>query len=198
MSVYAARGSSKPLIKHHEPRDKSRISSLFIYVTQICVTEIYDMEIPRPTSLFAVVRDRLRLRHYSPRTEKSYIWWMRRYIRFCGGRHPRGLGATEITTFLTHLAVDMKVSASTQNQALQALLFLYRHVLEIELPLINEAVRVTRPRRLPVVLTRDEVRLVLQQLQGSSRLVVGLLYGGGPAAQRSTRAAGERPGSRPT
>ncbi len=97
------------------------------------------METSRPTSLFAVVlRDRLRLRHYSLRTEKSYLWWMRRYIRFCGGRHPRGLGAAEITTFLTHLAVDMKVSASTQNQALQALLFLYRHVLEIELPLINE------------------------------------------------------------
>jgi integron integrase len=146
---------------------------------QIRVTEIYDMETSRPTSLFAVVRDRLRLRHYSLRTEKSYIWWMRRYIRFFGGRHPRGMGAAEITTFLTHLAVDMKVSASTQNQALQALLFLYRHVLEIELPLINEVVRATRPRRLPVVLTRDEVRLVLQQLQGSSRLVVGLLYGGG-------------------
>jgi integron integrase len=104
---------------------------------------------------------------------------MRRYIRFCGGRHPRELGAAEITTFLTHLAVDMKVSASTQNQALQALLFLYRHVLGIELPFINEIVRASRPRRLPVVLTRDEIRRVLQQLQGSSRLVVGLLYGGG-------------------
>jgi integron integrase len=146
---------------------------------QIGVTEIYVMSTPQPTSLFAVVRDRIRLRHYSLRTEKSYIWWMRRYIRFCGGRHPREMGATEITTFLTHLAVDMKVSASTQNQALQALLFLYRHVLEIELPLINEIVRASRPRRLPVVLTRDEVRRVLQQLQGSSRLVVGLLYGGG-------------------
>jgi integron integrase len=137
------------------------------------------METSKPTSLFAVVRDRLRLRHYSLRTEKSYIWWMRRYIRFCGGRHPRELGVTEITTFLTHLAVDMKVSASTQNQALQALLFLYRGVLDIELPLIDQAVRATRPRRLPVVLTRDEVRRVLSQLQGSSRLIVGLLYGSG-------------------
>jgi integron integrase len=104
---------------------------------------------------------------------------MRRYIRFCGGRHPRELGVNEITTFLTHLAVDMKVSASTQNQALQALLFLYRNVLEVELPLIDQAVRANRPRRLPVVLTRDEVRRVLSELQGSSRLIVGLLYGSG-------------------
>lgn len=137
------------------------------------------MDPSRPVSLFAVVRERLRLRHYSLRTEKSYIWWMRRYIRFCGGRHPRSLGATEITTFLTHLAVDNKVAASTQNQALQALLFLYRNVLEIELPLIDQVVRATRPRRLPVVLTREEVRSVLAQLKGSSRLVVGLLYGSG-------------------
>ena len=126
-----------------------------------------------------MVRERIRLLHYSLRTENSYIWWMRRYIRFCGGRHPRELGAPEITTFLTHLAVDMKVSASTQHQALQALLFLYRKVLEIELPLIDQAVRATRPRKLPVVLTREEVRRVLSQLQGSSRLVVGLLYGSG-------------------
>jgi integron integrase len=133
----------------------------------------------KPVSLFAVVRERLRLRHYSLRTEKSYIWWMRRYIRFCGGRHPRSLGATEVTTFLTHLAVDLQVSASTQNQALQALLFLYRNVLEVELPLIDQVVRATRPRRLPVVLTREEVGSVLAQLHGSSRLVVGLLYGSG-------------------
>ena len=137
------------------------------------------MDPSRPLTLFTVVRERLRLRHYSLRTEKSYIWWMRRYIRFCGGRHPRALGAAEITTFLTHLAVDMKVSASTQNQALQALLFLYRHVLEVELPLIDQIVRASRPRRLPVVLTREEVRRVLAQLQGGARLIVGLLYGGG-------------------
>jgi integron integrase len=137
------------------------------------------MDPSKPLSLFAVVRERIRLRHYSLRTEKSYIWWMRRYIRFCGGRHPRELGASEITTFLTHLAADMKVSASTQNQALQALLFLYRQVLQIELPPIDQAVRATRPRRLPVVLTREEVRRVLSQLKGSSRLVVGLLYGSG-------------------
>lgn len=137
------------------------------------------METPRPLTLFAVVRERMRLRHYSVRTEQSYIWWMRRYLRFCGGRHPRELGATEITTFLTHLAVDLKVAAATQNQALQALLFLYRDVLEIQLPLLDQVVRATRPHRLPVVLTRDEVRRVFANLRGSSRLVVGLLYGSG-------------------
>lgn len=137
------------------------------------------METSRPLTLFAVARDRMRVRHYSLRTEKSYIWWMRRYIRFCGGRHPREMGANEVTTFLTHLAADLKVSASTQNQALQALLFLYRDVLTMELPKIDQMVRATRPRRLPVVLSRDEVRRVFQNLQGSSRLVVGLLYGSG-------------------
>jgi integron integrase len=133
----------------------------------------------KPLTLFAVMRDRIRLRHYSLRTEQSYIWWVRRFIRFCGGRHPRTLGPAEITTFLTHLAVDLKVSASTQNQALQALLFLYRDVLEITLPMIDQIVRATRPRRLPVVLTREEVRRVLAQLNGSSRLIAGLLYGSG-------------------
>jgi len=133
----------------------------------------------KPLSLFSVARERMRLRHYSLRTEKSYIWWMRRYINFCGRRHPRELGATEVSTFLTHLAVDLKVSASTQNQALQALLFLYREVLGIELPLLNQVVRATRPKRLPVVLTRAEVRRVFQNLQGASRLIVGLLYGSG-------------------
>jgi integron integrase len=135
--------------------------------------------LPDFASLMSAVRDRMRLRHYSLRTERSYIGWMRRYLLFCGERHPRELGATEITTFLTHLAVDQKVAAPTQNQALQALLFLYRQVLGIDLPLIDQMVRATRPRRLPVVLTREEVRRVLANLQGGSRLVVGLLYGSG-------------------
>jgi len=134
---------------------------------------------PSKPSLFTVVRDRMRLRHYSPRTEQSYIWWMRRFIRFCGNRHPRELGVREITIFLTHLAVDLKVAASTQNQALQALLFLYRQVLGMELPLIDRLPRADRPRRLPVVLTRAEVRRVLCELRGSSRLIVSLLYGSG-------------------
>jgi integron integrase len=100
-------------------------------------------------------------------------------MRFCGRRHPRGLGAQEITTFLTHLAVDLKVSASTQNQALAALVFLYREVLQLDLPLLNKVVRADKPRHLPVVLTHAEIRRVFAELSGRSRLVVGLLYGSG-------------------
>jgi integron integrase len=133
----------------------------------------------RPLTLLGAVRDTIRLKHYSLRTEKTYIGWVRRYLRFCGGRHPRTLGVPEVTTFLTHLALDLKVSAATQNQALQALLFLYRDVLQIDLPNISDAVRATKPRRLPVVLTHDEVRRVFTHLGGRTRLVVGLLYGGG-------------------
>jgi integron integrase len=133
----------------------------------------------RPLTLLGAVRDTIRLKHYSLRTEKTYIGWVRRYLRFCGGRHPRTLGVPEVTTFLTHLALDLKVSAATQNQALQALLFLYRDVLQIDLPNISDAVRATKPRKLPVVLTHDEVRRVFTHLSGRTRLVVGLLYGGG-------------------
>src|SRR5690606_9404623 len=113
------------------------------------------MQAPSPPTLFGAVREQIRLRHYSLRTEDTYIEWIRRYVRFCGGRHPRELGASEITTFLTHLAVDLKVAASTQNVALQALLFLYRDVLTIELPRLDQIVRASRPHRLPVVLTRE-------------------------------------------
>jgi integron integrase len=133
----------------------------------------------RPQSLFSALRDAARVRHYSLRTEKTYIAWIRRYIRFCGGRHPRTLGAVEISTFLTHLAVDLKVSASSQNQALQALLFLYREVFQIDLPRVDSIVRADKPRHLPVVLAHDEIRKVFANLQGRARLVVGLLYGSG-------------------
>lgn len=132
-----------------------------------------------PRTLFGAVREQIRLRHYSLRTEKTYIDWIRRFIHFCGGRHPRELGSTEITTFLTHLAVDLNVAASTQNQALQALLFLYRDVLVLDLPHLSEVVRANRPARLPVVLSRDEVHRIFMHLQGTSRLIVGLLYGSG-------------------
>jgi len=133
----------------------------------------------KPLTLLGAVREQIRLRHYSLRTEQTYIGWIRRYIRFCGGRHPRELGVDAMTTFLTHLAVDLKVAAATQNVALQSLLFLYRDVLAIDLPFLDQMVRATKPRRLPVVLTHDEVRRVFQQLGGKSRLVVGLLYGSG-------------------
>jgi integron integrase len=137
------------------------------------------MSISRPPTVVDVVRDAIRIRHYSLRTEQTYIGWIRRYINFCGRRHPRNLGAVEITTFLTHLAVDRKVSASTQNQALQSLIFLYREVLQMDLPDIAEVVRASKPTHLPTVLTREEVQRVFSHLEGRSRLIVGLLYGGG-------------------
>src|SRR5688500_20345601 len=92
-----------------------------------------DMEV-KPLRLLEVVRLRIRARHYSLRTEKAYVFWIRRFVRFHGSRHPRGLGAADVEAFLTHLAVDTKVSSSTQNQALAAILFLYRDVLEVTLP----------------------------------------------------------------
>jgi integron integrase len=147
------------------------------------------MQTSGPLTLIGAVRESIRLRHYSLRTEKTYVGWVRRFVRFCGGRHPRSLGATEITTFLTHLAVDLKVGPSSQNQALQALLFLYRDVLQIDLPLLNQIVRADKPRRLPVVLTPEEVRKVFANLRGRTRLVVGLLYGSG---LRLTEALGIR------
>jgi integrase len=125
------------------------------------------------------VRDAIRTRHYSRRTERAYVGWIKRYIFFHGKRHPAEMGGAEVTRFLTSLAVDGRVAASTQNQALNALLFLYRVVLEQELPWLDDVIRAQRPIHLPVVLTRDEVRRVLARLDGSSRLVVLLLYGAG-------------------
>lgn len=137
------------------------------------------MKPSKPVTLIHVVRENIRLRHYSIRTEKAYVGWIRRFVRFCGQRHPRDLGATEITTFLTHLAVDLKVTASTQNQALQSLIFLYREVLQMDLPDISRVVRASKPQRLPVVLTREEVQRVFAHLEGRAKLVVGLMYGSG-------------------
>jgi site-specific recombinase XerD len=114
-----------------------------------------------PPRLLERVRAALRARHGSRRTEKAYVGWIRRYILFHGKRHPAEMGAAEITQFLSALAVQRNVAASTQNQALSALLFLYRHVLEQELPWLEDVVRARRPARLPVVLTRDEVRAVM-------------------------------------
>jgi integron integrase len=134
----------------------------------------------RPLRLFDRIRAALRARHYSRRTEEAYIAWIPRYIFFHGKRHPIDLGGPEVTAFLTSLAVDGHVAASTQNQALSAaLLFLYRDVLEVDLPWLDGVVRAKRPERLPVVLTRDEVRAVLQRLHGVPRLMACLLYGAG-------------------
>ena len=125
------------------------------------------------------VRQAARLRHMSRRTEESYTAWIRRFILFHGKRHPDELGSSEIVAFLSDLAVRQDVSASTQNQALSALLFLYRVVLGHELEGLGDAVRARRPERLPVVLSRAEVRAVLAGLSDLQRLVATLLYGGG-------------------
>lgn len=104
--------------------------------------------------LLDVVRDRIRVKHYSIRTETQYVQWIRRFILFHGKKHPRDMGAPEVEAFLTHLAVEGNVAAATQNQALSALLFLYRDVLDVELPWLDNVTRAKRPQRLPVVLTR--------------------------------------------
>lgn len=132
-----------------------------------------------PPRLLDRVRAELRLRHYSRRTEEAYLHWIVRFLRFHSCRHPREMGAAEVTASLSHLAVAERVAAATQNQALTALLFLYRQVLGIELPWLDELVRAQRPPRLPVVLSRNEVRRLLEHLQGTPRLMASLLYGAG-------------------
>jgi integron integrase len=134
---------------------------------------------PGKPRLLDQVRQACRLRHYSIRTEQAYVDWIRRFILFHAKRHPLEMGAAQINQFLTHLAVEGHVSASTQNQAFSALLFLYQKVLETDPGRIEGVIRARRPRRLPVVLTRPEVRLVLDQLSGTYRLIAQLLYGSG-------------------
>jgi integrase len=123
---------------------------------------------PKPR-LLDRVRQAISARHYSRRTEKAYVHWIKRYIVVHGKRHPAEMGVAEVTTFLTSLAVQSKVAASTQNQALRALLFLYREVLGLELPWLEDVVRAKRPGHLPVGLTREEIRAVLQHLDGVPR-----------------------------
>lgn len=133
----------------------------------------------RPLRLLERMRNRLRTRRYSPRTERAYCGWVRRFVLYHERRHPRTMGEAEIAGFLTHLATDRHVSASTQNQALQAILFLYNHVLGQPVGLIHGVERAKRPRRLPVVLSYEEVRSVLSQLSGVPRLCGVLMYGSG-------------------
>ena len=134
---------------------------------------------PGGRGLYEVSREKMRTRHLAYRTEQAYLGWIRRYVNHHHRRHPRELGPAEVEGFLTHLAVHGHVSASTQNQALQALLFLYRQVLDIDLPWLDNVTRARRPSRLPVVLTVAEVRSVLAQLDGIEWLCAGLLYGSG-------------------
>lgn len=137
------------------------------------------MEPSQPPRLLDQVRQAIRLKHYSLKTEKSYVYYIRDFILFHNKRHPKEMGADEIRTYLTHLAVRQNVAASTQNVALSALLFLYRHVLQIELPYIDNIERAKTPERVPVVFTRTEVKAILSQLDGVYYLIASLLYGSG-------------------
>jgi integron integrase len=125
------------------------------------------------------VRELIRIRHYSICTEQAYVQWIRRFILFHGKRHPRDMGGEELTAFLSHLASQRNVAASTQNQALNAILFLYRDVLKIKLPWLDNVQRAKKPQCVPVVLTRQEVRAVLGQLEGTTWLMAALIYGAG-------------------
>ena len=163
-------------------RSNGQISYPFLsagaFTAGLAVREFGQAGAPKPR-LLDRVREAIAAKHYSHRTEKAYIHWIKRYIFFHGKRHPVEMGAPEVTAFLTSLAVHENVAASTQNQALSALLFLYREVLGVELPWLDDVIRAKRPQHLPVVLTREEVRAVLQRLDGVPRLMALLLYGAG-------------------
>ena len=134
---------------------------------------------PKAPKLLDRVRETMRTSRYSPRTEAAYVDWIKRYIRFHGIRHPQEMGADEVKAFLSHLATQMNVAASTQNQAFSALLFLYQDVLKKQLPWIDDIVRASRPRKVPVVFTQEEARQVLSRMTGTPRLMAHLLYGSG-------------------
>lgn len=134
---------------------------------------------PTPPKLLDQVRDKIRVKHYSIRTETQYLQWIKRFILFHGKRHPKDMGAAEVEAFLSHLVTEGNVSASTQNQALSALLFLYREVLVIDLPWLDNVVHAKKPKRLPSVLNREEVKSVLERMDGIYGLMARLLYGTG-------------------
>lgn len=142
-------------------------------------TDMHGDDSVRSPRLLDEVRRVLRTRHYSLRTEHVYVGWIRRFILANGKRHPRDMGAAEVEQFLSRLAVQGRVAASTQNQALSALLFLYREVLGVDLPWLDGVTRARRPRRLPTVLSVDEVRRLLSAMEGRPWLVASLLYGTG-------------------
>ncbi len=133
---------------------------------------------PTPRSDDAVIEG-MRVRHYSRRTERAYVNWIRRFILFHHHHQPRELGEADVNQFLTHLAVKERVSSSTQNQALSALLFLYRHVLNREIGELRDVIRARKPKHLPVVLTKDEVKTVIGNLKGDKWLMANLMYGAG-------------------
>ena len=142
---------------------------------------------PPAPRLLHQVRARIRVKHYSIRTEETYVDWIRRFVLHFGKRHPRELGAHHVEAFLSDLAVTRRVAASTQNQAKAALLFLYREVLELELPWLEGITQARAPQRLPVVLTRAEAQAVLARMRGTHKLVAGLLYGAGLRLMEAVR-----------
>ncbi len=129
--------------------------------------------------LVEAISEVFRTEHYAYRTEETYLKWIKRFIAFYNNKHPRDLGAREVQNFLTYLAVEGRVSASSQNQALSAILFLYKKVLGIELPWMDDVTRARRPKRVPVVLTRSEVTRILSAMNGTQWLMASLLYGSG-------------------
>jgi len=147
--------------------------------TALVKGELSSMHARKEPKLLDRLGEALRSRHYSCRTEQTYCQWVKRFIYFHNVRHPSEMAEPEINAFLTNLAVKEKVSASTQNQALSALLFLYRHVLGREIGELSEVIRARKPKRLPVVLTREEVKTVIGQLKGDKWLMVSLMYGAG-------------------
>lgn len=142
---------------------------------------------PRTVRLLDQLRERVRYLHYSHSTEKAYLYWVRFYIRWHGLKHPRDMGAQEVQAFLSMLAAQRRVSSSTHNQALSALLFLYREVLAIKLPWLDDLQRPNRPRRIPSVLTRDEVARLFARLEGPESLLARLLYGTGMRLMEALR-----------
>ena len=134
---------------------------------------------PQPVRLLDAVRAEIRLRRYSYRTETAYVDWIHRFVVFHGKRHPREMGGSEVSEFLSHLARDRNVAAATQNQALAAILFLYKRVLNVKLPWIADVVRASRPKRLPTVLSQRDAQRVLANLQGPYWLIGALFYGSG-------------------
>lgn len=146
--------------------------------------QTHDSTAPR---LLDRVRDRIRRKHYSIRTEQAYLHWVKAFVRFHGMKHPSAMGASEVEAFLTYLAVERHVASSTQNQALSGLLFLYRDVLEIQLPWLDGIERSKRPKRMPVVLTREEVTAVLDRLDGTTALILTLAYGTGMRIMEAVR-----------
>lgn len=125
------------------------------------------------------VRNLIRTKHYSIRTEEAYVGWIRKFILFHGKRHPKEMGENQISAFLTHLAVNRDVAASTQNQAFNALLFLYRKVLGMEFGTLDNVERAKKPRKLPVVFTKEEIREIINQLDGYKWIMAQLMYGSG-------------------